>query len=168
MAFSNHSNRHTGPTLSMPDIVLWLFVLILGTSFGGALYEARVMVPLWTRTVTGAFQWAADLSRRADAGRRFWAFVTTGPLTLLAVASMLLAGQAASGQREWWMTAASVIIVERIATFAYFIPAILRLQRAPPGDRAVNSAASRWIALNYFRITFLFIGWVAALRALTL
>ena len=42
----------------------------LGTSFGAAVYEARVVLPLWTRTVTGAFQWAADLSRRTDAGRR--------------------------------------------------------------------------------------------------
>lgn len=152
----------------IPDVVLWLFVLTLGTSFGAALYEARVVLPLWTHTVTGAFQWAADLSRRTDAGRRFWAFVTTGPLTALAVASVLLAGQAASGRREWWMTAASVIIVERIATFAYFIPAIHRLQRAPPGDPTVNAAISRWISLNYFRMTFLFIGWIAALRALTI
>ena len=154
--------------MSLPDIVLWLFVITLGTSFGAAVYEARVVLPLWTRTVTGAFQWAADLSRRTDAGRRFWVFVTTGPLTALAVASMLLAGQAASGRREWWMTAAAVILVERIATFAYFIPAILRLQRAPPGDPSVNPAIARWISLNYFRMTFLFIGWVAALRALTL
>ena len=152
----------------MPDIVLWLFVLILGTSFGAALYEARVVVPLWTHTATGAFQWAADLSRRTDAGRRFWAFVTTGPLTVLAVASMLLAGRAAGGRREWWMTAASVIIVDRIATFAYFIPVLLKLQRATPSDPSVNSSISRWMALNYFRLTFLFIGWLAALRALTL
>lgn len=154
--------------MSLTNIVLWLFVLTLGTSFGAALYEARVVLPLWTRTVTGAFQWAADLSRRTDSGRRFWAFVTTGPLTLLAVASVFLAGQAESGRREWWLTAACVILVERIATFAYFIPAILRLQRAPPGDTKVNPSIARWMSLNYFRITFLFIGWVAALRALTL
>lgn len=154
--------------MSLPNIVLWLFVLVLGTSFGAALYEARVVLPLWTHTVTGAFQWAADLSRRTDAGRRFWVFVTTGPLTALAVASVLLAGEEASGRREWWMTAAAVILVERIATFAYFIPAILKLQRATPGDLTVNSSVSRWIALNYFRLTFLFIGWLASLRALTL
>ena len=152
--------------MSTLNIVLWLFVLILGTSFGAALYEARVVVPLWTHTVTGALQWSADLSRRTDAGRRFWAYVTTGPLTMLAVASLLLAGQAESGRREWWMTAASVIVVERIATFAYFIPALLKLQRATPGDLTVGSSVSRWIALNYFRVTFLFIGWLAALRAL--
>jgi hypothetical protein len=136
--------------VSLPDIVLWLFVLTLGTSFGAALYEARVVVPLWTHTASGAFQWAADLSRRTDAGRRFWAFVATGPLTLLAVASLLLAAQEQSGRREWWMAA------------------ILRLQRVTPGDPNVDHAVLRWISLNYLRLTFLFIGWLAALRALTL
>jgi hypothetical protein len=154
--------------VSFPDIVLWLFVLTLGTSFGAALYEARVVVPLWTHTASGAFQWAADLSRRTDAGRRFWAFVATGPLTLLAVASMLLAAQEQSGRREWWMAAAAVILVERIAAFGYFMPAILRLQRVTPGDPNVDHAVLRWISLNYLRLTFLFIGWLAALRALTL
>ena len=154
--------------MALSDIILWLFVLVLGTSFGAGLYEARVVIPLWTRTVTGAFQWAADLSRRTDAGRRFWAFITTGPLTLLTLASAVLAWQETGARREWWLSAVMVILVERVATFSYFIPAILALQRATPGDPTVNSTVSRWISLNYFRLTFVFIAWMAGMRALTL
>jgi uncharacterized membrane protein len=95
-------------------------------------------------------------------------FITTGPLTLLTVASGLLAWQENGGRREWWLAATTVIFVERIATFVYFNPAILKLQQVTPGDPTINSSVSRWISLNHFRMTFVFIAWMAALRALTL
>jgi hypothetical protein len=62
-----------------------------------------------------------------------------------------------------------ITLVERIATFAYFIPTALRLMRADalPAPEAAG-LASRWIALNHARAALALIGWLAALRALSL
>ena len=69
------------------DIVLWLFVIFGGIAVGAGLYEMRVNVPRWFTPAGGS---SASVNVEAittdDAGRRFWAYVTTGPLTLLTVA----------------------------------------------------------------------------------
>src|SRR6266581_3521284 len=109
--------------MDLARIVLWLFVINLGIVFGAGLYEARIVVPLWASS-------PPESLRSPDSGRRFWAFVTTIPLTLLTLASLVAAWHAPAPRRESWLVAAVVILVERIATFSYFIPTMLRLQRA--------------------------------------
>src|SRR3989454_5352435 len=109
--------------MDLARIVLWLFVTNLGIVFGAGLYESRIVVPLWASS-------PPESLRSPDSGRRFWAFVTTIPLTLLTLASLVAAWHAPAPRRESWLVAAVVILVERIATFSYFIPTMLRLQRA--------------------------------------
>src|SRR5207249_8251748 len=102
-----------------------------------------------------------------DSGRRFWAFVTTGPLTLLTVANLVAALQTQGPARAWWLTAAIVTLVERAATFGYFIPTIIRLQRTPTlTQTAVRTALARWVRLNYVRNTLTLVAWIAALKVL--
>ena len=63
--------------------LLWLFVINLGIAFGAGLYEHRIVVPRWIDSSAGTgTHWNAEAARRDDTGRRFWAFVTTLPLTL--------------------------------------------------------------------------------------
>src|SRR5437899_6316649 len=109
--------------MDLARIVLWLFVINLGIVFGAGLYEARIVVPLWASSPPESLRWP-------DSGRKFWAFVTTIPHTLLSLANLVIAWHAQSPRREWWLAAAVVILVERISTFSYFIPTMLRLQRA--------------------------------------
>lgn len=33
--------------MNIEEILLWLFVLVLGTAFGAGFYEMRVVLPLW-------------------------------------------------------------------------------------------------------------------------
>src|SRR5205823_10927409 len=107
--------------------------------------------------------------RSTDTGRRFWAFVTTIPLTLLTLANLVVAWQSQEPRREWWLGAVAITLVERIATFSYFIPTVIRLTRAevlPPAK--AEAMASQWITLNHVRTALALIGWLAALRALSL
>ena len=107
--------------------------------------------------------------RATDTGRRFWAFVTTVPLTVLTVANLVVAWQSQGQRHEWWLGAAVITLVERIATFSYFIPTAIRLMRAealPPAK--VEAMASQWMALNHVRAALDLIGWLAALKALSL
>jgi hypothetical protein len=141
-------------------MLLWLFVIFLGTAFGAGLYESRVVVPLWTSDPPASL-------RSPDSGHRFWVWVTTGPLTLLTFANLVVAWQTQGPVRGWWLTASIVALVERGATFGYFIPTIIRLQRRPTlTQTAVRSALARWVLLNYVRIGLTLVAWIAALKVL--
>lgn len=154
----------------IPDILLWLFVINLGIAFGAGLYEQRLIVPQWfSRSSESGIRVNSAAMRSTDAGRRFWAFVTTIPLTLLTLANLVVAWQSQSARHDWWLGAAVITLVERVATFSYFIPTAVRLMRADSLPSAqVGVMASRWMALNHVRAALALIGWLAALRALSL
>ena len=149
------------------DIVLWLFVIIQGVAFGAGLYELRIVIPMWfTRSEASGVRVDSGAMQRADVGRRFWGFVTTGPLTLLTLVSFALAWQGHGPRPSFWLLAAGLSLVERVGTLFYFIPTAIRLAST---DSANESAtASRWMALNHVRLGLSLIAWLAALEALSL
>lgn len=154
----------------IPDVLLWLFVVNHGIAFGAGLYEQRIVLPQWfDRSSELGIRVDSAAMRRTDTGRRFWAFVTTVPLTMLTLANLVVAWQSQGPRHEWWLGAALITLVERITTFSYFIPRAVRLMQAeaiPPAK--VEAMASQWMALNHVRTTLSLIGWLAALRALSL
>ena len=153
----------------IPDILLWLFVINHGIAFGAGLYEQRIILPQWFSRSDSGIRVNSAAMRRTDTGRSFWAFVTTVPLTLLTLANLVVASQSQGPRREWWLGAAVITLVERIATFSYFIPTALRLMRAEALPSAkVEAMASQWIALNHVRAALGLTGWLAALRTLSL
>ena len=154
----------------LPDILLWLFVINHGIAFGAGLYEQRVVLPLWfTRSSGSGIRVNSAAMRDTDTGRRFWSFVTTVPLTLLTAANLVVAWQSQGPRHDWWLGAAVITLVERIATFSYFIPTAIRLMRAEPlASAKLEAMASQWIARNYVRTALALIGWLAALRTLSL
>jgi len=157
-------------TQYVPDILLWLFVINHGIAFGAGLYEQRIILPQWfSRSSESGVRVNSAAMRETDTGRRFWAFVTTVPLTLLTLANLPVAWQSQGPRHAWWVGATVITLVERIATFSYFIPTALRLMRADARPSAqVEAMASQWMALNHVRAALALIGWLAALRALSL
>lgn len=76
----------------IPNILLWLFVINHGIAFGAGLYEQRVISPQWfSRSSVSGIRVDSAAMRGTDTGRRFWAFVTTVPLTLLTLANLVVA-----------------------------------------------------------------------------
>jgi hypothetical protein len=149
------------------EAVLWLFIVFLGITSGAGLYELRVMVPQWFGRA-GRPSVNSELFRRTDPGRAFWAFVTTGPLTLLTVASFFAAQAVPAPARVWWLGAAGVTLVERLGTFSFFIPTALKLMRPDVPETVAASMAARWIWCNWVRIGLNLLGWLAALEAFAL
>lgn len=145
--------------MSFSEVLLWLFVLNLGIVAGAGLYEARVVVPLWASA-------PPESLRSPDSGRRFWAIATTGALTLLCLANLVAAWLDEGPHRRWWLSAAIVIAVERLWTFSYFIPTLLRLQRSSLPQETVRRAFERWSGYNWLRNALTLVGWVLALQAL--
>lgn len=156
----------------MPDPIttglLWLFVIFLGITFGAGIYEERITVPRWlSSSESSGRRWNADAARRDDTGRRFWALVTTVPLTLLTLASLIVAWRAPGSLRSWWLTAAFFALGDRIFTFFYFIPTMIRLLRATDSSESVIKAR-QWANLNYGRLAIVLAAWLAALKAFSL
>ena len=148
-------------------VLIWLFVINLGIAFGAGLYEHRIVVPDWLVSDQTGTHWDAAAARRADTGLRFWAFVTTGPLTLLTLANVVAAWRTAGPARAWWLAASFAVLADRVLTFSYFIPTMVGLMSAPDSPAAVATAA-RWASLNYLRHALVLGGWLAALRAFSL
>ena len=154
-------------TSRMLRTLLWLFVVNLGVAFGAGVYEHRIVVPNWIVTGAGSRHWNAAAARRDDTGLRFWAYVSTGPLTILTLAN-LYAGWATTGDvRMWWLGAALAALGDRLLTFFYFIPTMIVLLNAADTPAAV-ATATRWSTLNHVRHALTLGAWLASLKALTL
>src|SRR4051812_49461612 len=103
--------------MHLDTLVLWAFVLNLGIAFGAGFYEARIVVPIWASKIPSGFS-------EIDTGRRFWGFVTTAPLTVLWLASAIIAYRSSGAVRAPWLLAVALVLIERSLTFGYFIPTI--------------------------------------------
>lgn len=146
-------------TLHVTTILLWLFVINLGIAFGAGLYETRVVIPSWM-----------NLPRRTwpNTGLLFWVYVTTVPLTLLTLANAVAAWVDDGPRRNWWLAAVAITVVERVATFAYFIPTMVRLSGAADMSEAdVRTGLAQWLFLNNGRHVLTLAAWLAALKALS-
>lgn len=144
---------------SWKSILLWLFVINLGIACGAGLYEARVVIPQWAEIPPQSWP---------NTGLMFWVYVTTVPLTVLTVANPIVAWRDTSPRRYWWLGAAGVILLERISTFAYFIPTMVGLTSAELPDATVKAALSQWLFFNHCRHVLSLTGWLMALKALSL
>jgi len=143
----------------MKNALLWLFVITLGIAFGAGLYEARVVIPQW---------FAIPPQEWPNTGLMFWVYVTTIPLTLLTAANGIAAWMDRSRRRKWWLGAAAIVFLERIATFSYFIPTMIGLMTAALPDSEIKSTLSQWLYFNHARHALTFTGWLLALKALSL
>jgi hypothetical protein len=141
-------------------IALWLFAIDLGVAFGAGVYEARVVTPAWQ-----------DLPPQAwpNTGLVFWVYVTTVPLTLLTLASVVAAWSTQGPMRFWYLCAVFFVLLERVATFSYFIPTMAGLMSAAgQTDADVGATLSQWSRMNHGRHLLTLAGWLAALKALSL
>lgn len=149
-------------------VVLWLFVINLGIAFGAGLYEHTIVVSRWvTTSPESGTHWNAAAAREDDTGRRFWAFVTTVPLTLLTFANLFAAWRASGSVRRWWLAAACAALADRVFTFSYFIPTMVGLIGAADSPQAA-AAAVRWSYLNYLRHAIVLVAWLSSLRTFAL
>jgi len=154
--------------MNPPAILLWLFVINLGIAFGAGLYEHRIVIPRWIdSSAEYGVHWRSEAVLLDDTGRKFWAFVTTVPLTLLTLANLYAAWGSSGGVRGWWLAAGMAALADRVLTFSYFIPTMVGLMKAADSPRAVVTA-TRWKNLNYLRHAVVLAAWLASLKTFAL
>ena len=72
-------------------------------------------------------------------------------------------------ERKWHLAAVGILVVERLATFSYFIPTMAGLMGAEGLSQGeIAAALSEWQLYNHGRHLLTLSGWLAALKALTL
>jgi hypothetical protein len=151
-------------------VILSLFVINLGIAFGAGLYESRIIVPQWLSFSTDSgYRWNAEAAREANVGLRFWVYVTTVPLTVLTLASLVAVWWTPNEVRNWWLAAAAAVLVDRIMTFSYFIPTMLTLMNSQTMSASESvTKATQWVNLGYLRHAATITAWLTALRAFSL
>jgi len=139
--------------MNLTEILLVCSFVNLGIALGAGLYEAKMVLPLWFNKPAGGGYIVNFANMKAiDSGRRFWGFVTTVPLTLLMIANIALCFQSQPPLHDWWVVATIILLLERLATFTFFIPTAIKLQK---GENVTLVKMSKlvtwWVRLNYVR-----------------
>jgi hypothetical protein len=148
---------------------LWLLVIFVGIQFGAGWYEKLAIVPLWADASADQVLAAMDSSGMKRAGRAFWPFISP-VVALLAVINVVVAWRSNTTYRRWWLAAGVAMTVYALASYGYFVPQMLAFQSG--GERwtapEVDAFVNWWTGLNYVRMAVGGIGWLCALRALSL
>lgn len=154
--------------MNITELLLVAFVINLGIALGAGLYEVRIVLPLWfRRTSVNGYEVDDEAMHTIDTGKKFWAFVTTVPLTLLTIANLIFALRSNAPLHSWWVAGAAIVLLERIGTFCFFIPTAIRLQRSKSLPAAKTSAmVLRWTRLNYLRNALTFAAMLLLLKAM--
>jgi hypothetical protein len=148
---------------------LWLLVIFVGIQFGAGWYEKLAIVPLWADTSADQVLAAVERSGMKRAGRVFWPFVSP-VVALLAVINLVVAWRSNIAYRLWWLAAGAAMTVYALASYGYFVPQMLAFQSGGESWTAseIETFVSWWTGPNYARMTMGGIGWLCALRALSL
>ncbi|GGL26123.1 DUF1772 domain-containing protein [Nocardia jinanensis] len=150
-------------------IPLWLLVIFVGIQFGAGWYEKLGVIPQWADAPTAQTHQAMAESGFHRAGRAFWPFVSP-VVALLALINLYLAWRTPVDFRRWWIAASALMACYALSSYTYFVPQMLIFQAegAQWTPEHVESFIDTWTTLNYPRMVLGGIGWLFALRALSL
>lgn len=146
--------------INIKELLLWLLVINLGISVGAGLYESRIVLPEYFGTSPDTF---------VNTGLSFWIYVTTIPLTLLTIANGIVAWKTQGPRRKLFIITIIIVSLERLFTFFYFIPTMAGLMgNAEMTQHDIDTILSQWTFLNNFRHLLSIVGWLTALKTLTI
>ncbi|WP_067835195.1 DUF1772 domain-containing protein [Nocardia lijiangensis] len=148
---------------------LWLLVIFVGIQFGAGWYEKLGIIPLWSDVPPDQVLTAMEESGFKRAGRFFWPFVSP-VVALLSLLNLYLARRTPGPARNWWIAGAAIMATYSVTTYGYFATQMLMFQSggADWTPEHIESFVDLWTTLNYPRMALGGIGWLCALRALSL
>jgi hypothetical protein len=130
------------------------FIALLGLAIGGGLYEVLVVYPGWSRDpAPDTLPVNLRASGQSLASRKFWPFVSP-TLLFLSIWNFVLALHASGELKLLWAAASVAIVVKSIATYAYFVPTMMRKFERSRSQSAseLTKAVRRWTFLSPLRL----------------
>lgn len=151
--------------MQLGRILLWLLVIGLGVEIGAGLFEARVLVPLWSASPPTSLINYNLQAMQPHPGPSFW-MISTPLVGLLGVANLVAAWRNRDPMRRWWLTGAVLTVAVVVATFVYFVPVLLGFEHLREGGSAdTASRVHQWVTLNWIRAVIYVAAWLCLLRA---
>jgi hypothetical protein len=155
----------------LPPLTMWVFVVWSCFILGGSVYEAVVVMPLFTSDPPRSL--AADSPLRVvlkRAGMFFWSTATPG-LGLVALAALLTSFSTPQPQMTWRIASTGLLLIVLAVTLLYFKPAIVNLVVHHGGgrpDAVIAAQMRRWVTLNWVRVAAVAVSIGMGVRALLL
>jgi sterol desaturase/sphingolipid hydroxylase (fatty acid hydroxylase superfamily) len=135
---------------------LFAFTFVFGIYFGGGLFEAVVIVPVWSASAEAARYWGSNPLSAVE-GARF--FLVAAPLSaLLGLVTLVLGWNAPQPMRFWLRLGMGMFFAMFIATLGFYVPEQLAIKGPTMvrelSDAEIMSRAGRWVMLNYVRAVY--------------
>jgi hypothetical protein len=148
--------------------LLFAFTFVYAVYMGGGLFEAVVIVPVWSASAEAARAWNSNPLQVIE-GARF--FLIANPLSTLLALPLAILGWNAPGPMRLWLRLVMVIyFAVFIATAGYFVPEQLAIKGVEATrsltDAELVTRLSRWAALNLVRSACAFVMLFGSLKAL--
>ncbi|MEQ1643814.1 MAG: hypothetical protein ABL959_10250 [Pyrinomonadaceae bacterium] len=160
--------------MTISRIILWIFVSLLSIEVGAGLYETLVIIPMWMggapESVIRYYElYAANPQFALRAGPRFWMFLTPS-VGIFALATLLASFKTSPQHRKWRLIGSGISFFVVAATFAWFVPNIMRLTFDVPtmSPAEIATTASWWVNLNYLRCVLAVIAMLCMFRTISL
>ena len=155
----------------MIEILLWVYVVMLGVLMGGALFERTVLVHVWSSNPPDSVRsWNPNPKYALDPPRRFFMYVTL-PMMILTPWNAFYAWHGVGPAHSWLLLSTGLVAFVILITVGYFAPVMISLtERRGEGmdSETIGRKVRAWVTLQYFRLGILFVGWLAALYAFRL
>jgi len=146
-----------------------LLFLTVTLGLGGGLYEILVIYPGWKHDVDPlTLRSKLQTSGQILAARRFWPIASPAQVLLSIVTIILTWGQKGEAQ-AWLMAAAVTVFIDRVITFSYFIPVMIRKIMQPENieARRLRKIVRQWTMLSPIRVVLGLVAWTVLVVALT-
>jgi hypothetical protein len=141
--------------------LLALIVAALGFEIGAGLYEALVLVPLWSGEPPDSIVTYNLQALRPEPGLHFW-IVSTPLVGALALANLIASWRSRSPHRAWWLMGSGAALAVVVVTFLYFVPEISAFSAvATVATPDLATRVSRWVFLNWVRAAIYLGAWVS-------
>ena len=151
-------------------LVLWMLILWSAAQLGAALYEARVVIPLWSVDPAPETlgKKIADSGHTASA-TRIWPYLSP-VVFLLAIVNLVVAWRHDGPARPWWLAASAGYLAMSLATYGYFVPTMISLMNRAHAytPEKLSRTVATWSRLSNLRLLIAVPACLAAVKALTL
>jgi len=158
--------------LRIAEVLLYAAALVFAVWFGGQVFNALMIVPVWSASLPeSAVAFMGAVRQFGGGGMNFFALFNPLWVTLLLVASLLCLGRGAdtSRRRRWTLAFAACAAVSALAVLGWMAPTVGRGLRAIVEGRfspEVADALNLWVRANWARLGLELCGTLCALRAL--
>lgn len=145
-----------------------LLFLTVTLGLGGGLYEILVIYPGWKYDVDPlTLRSKLQSSGQMLAIKRFWPIVSPAQV-LLSIVNIVLAWNHKGGAQAYLLAAAVAVFVDRVITFSYFIPVMIRKIMQPETIEAprLRKIVKQWTDLSPLRLVFGLFVWIMLVVAL--